>query len=318
MELDVIGDIHGHHLELVALLDELGYVYRHGAYRHSNPERKAVFLGDLVDRGPGQLETLDVVRRMVDAGTAHVIMGNHEHGAIGWFHRDPLDPSRHLRNHGSKNRAQHAAFLAAIDGDADLHSEWIAWMETMPLFLDLPQIRCIHACWHPRHVELVRNLPGTVDGVISHDAMIDSFRKGHQLNHTVDILIRGPEIDLPEGFGFHDHSGQHRTKSRVRWWDESATTLRAGAITDLVDMPDLPEIMLSEDCVFKDSDERPVFFGHYWFAGQPALVSPRRTCLDFSVAKPGGLLCAYTWRGEQDLTGDHLFWLEDCSMRLTA
>lgn len=318
MEFDIIGDVHGHHLELTALLDELGYQFRHGAYRHSNPDRKVIFLGDLMDRGPGQLETLETARRMIDADTAHVIMGNHEHGAIGWFYRDPLDPARYLRNHGSKNLDQHVVFLNAVGDDRELHREWIEWMQTMPLFLDLPELRCIHACWHPRHVEAIRSLSGPVDGVLDQDALFDSFRKGKDLKDTVDILLRGPEIDLPDGFGFHDHAGQHRTKSRVRWWDDTVTSLRNGAITDLVHMPDLPEVPLSDDCIFSDPDDRPVFFGHYWFAGQPALVSPRRTCLDFSVAKEGGVLCAYTWRGESDLTEDHLFWLDERKLTLSA
>jgi hypothetical protein len=305
LEYDVIGDIHGHYDELCAMLDELGYEYRNGAFRHSNPDRMILFLGDFIDRGPGQLETVDAVRRMLDAGTALAVMGNHEHGAIGWFHRDPVDPARYLREHGSKNRGQHAAFLAAVGDDRLLHQELVGWMEGLPLFLDLPEVRCIHACWHPGHVDAVRD---HVDhyGVLFEDALIDSFHKGHPLRETVDILIRGPEVDLPEGFGFHDHAGQHRTKSRVRWWVDGARTLRSGAITDYEAMPDLPDLPLSEDCVVDDDDPRPVFFGHYWFDGEPELVSPRRTCLDFSVAKESGVLCAYTWRGEPELTADHL------------
>jgi len=52
---DLIGDIHGYAAELEALLKALGYERRGGAYRHS--ERKAIFLGDFIDRGPGTQET---------------------------------------------------------------------------------------------------------------------------------------------------------------------------------------------------------------------------------------------------------------------
>lgn len=308
MEYDVLGDIHGHYDELCAMLDQLGYEFRNGAFRHSNPDRMVLFLGDFIDRGPGQLETVDVARRMLDAGTALAVMGNHEHGGIGWFYRDPADPSRHLREHGSKNRIQHSAFLEAVGDDQALHKELVNWMEGLPLFLDLPEVRCIHACWHPQHVDALRQ---HVDdyGVLYGDALVESFHKNHPLRETVDILIRGPEVDLPDGFGFHDHAGHYRTKSRVSWWVDGARTLLSGAITDQDAMPDLPDLPLSDDCIVEDDDPRPLFFGHYWFDGDPALISPRRTCLDFSVAKDGGVLCAYSWRGEYELTADNLSWV---------
>ncbi len=53
---DVIGDVHGHADRLRRLLASMGYAERHGVWSH--PDRTAVFLGDLIDRGPGQLDTL--------------------------------------------------------------------------------------------------------------------------------------------------------------------------------------------------------------------------------------------------------------------
>jgi len=51
---DIIGDVHGCHDELVDLLGRLGYVIEEGGQVARHPEgRKAIFLGDLVDRGPG-------------------------------------------------------------------------------------------------------------------------------------------------------------------------------------------------------------------------------------------------------------------------
>ncbi|HAK96759.1 MAG TPA: polynucleotide kinase-phosphatase [Planctomycetes bacterium] len=79
---DVIGDIHGCCSELEALLSGLGYRREAAegtpaAWRH--PEgRKAVFLGDLFDRGPRILDTYRLVRDMVRAGSALCLPGNHE------------------------------------------------------------------------------------------------------------------------------------------------------------------------------------------------------------------------------------------------
>lgn len=99
MDYDIIGDIHGHADALCALLAKLGYQKRAGEFRH--PERQAIFVGDFIDRGPQQLETVQLVRRMVDAGNALAIMGNHELNAIAWYLPDPEAPGEFLRTHAS-------------------------------------------------------------------------------------------------------------------------------------------------------------------------------------------------------------------------
>jgi protein phosphatase len=75
---DVIGDVHGCATELEQLLATLGYATdAAGAWRH--PEgRKAVFVGDLVDRGPRIVDTLRLVMAMVAAGSALAVPGNHD------------------------------------------------------------------------------------------------------------------------------------------------------------------------------------------------------------------------------------------------
>jgi protein phosphatase len=79
---DVIGDVHGCLAELEKLLIELGYELerdeagRAAGARH--PQRRAVFVGDLVDRGPDTPGVLRLVMGMVAAGTAFCVSGNHE------------------------------------------------------------------------------------------------------------------------------------------------------------------------------------------------------------------------------------------------
>ncbi len=74
---DIIGDVHGCHDELRRLLDELGYDTTSEPITHTDG-RRVIFLGDLVDRGPGVAEVLDVAMSMVEAETALCILGNHE------------------------------------------------------------------------------------------------------------------------------------------------------------------------------------------------------------------------------------------------
>lgn len=80
---DIIGDVHGCCDELEVLLVQLGYMSNSAGpagsvcYRHPD-RRKAIFLGDLVDRGPRILDTVRLVQAMVDSGTALCVPGNHD------------------------------------------------------------------------------------------------------------------------------------------------------------------------------------------------------------------------------------------------
>jgi protein phosphatase len=80
MPYDLIGDVHGCRDELLALLSKLGYQVRPA----SNPEvrppagRSAVFLGDLVNRGPDTPGVVRLVMGMLAAGSATCVAGNHD------------------------------------------------------------------------------------------------------------------------------------------------------------------------------------------------------------------------------------------------
>jgi protein phosphatase len=80
---DVIGDVHGCREELESLLQALGYRVRRVdgglGFAVDPPDgRKAVFVGDLVDRGPDVPGVLKLVMAMTAAGTAYCVPGNHD------------------------------------------------------------------------------------------------------------------------------------------------------------------------------------------------------------------------------------------------
>ena len=75
---DIIGDVHGCGDELEELLAQLGYGAEDGGVWRHPAGRKAVFLGDLVDRGPRIPDVLKLVMAMVEAETAYCVPGNHD------------------------------------------------------------------------------------------------------------------------------------------------------------------------------------------------------------------------------------------------
>jgi protein phosphatase len=81
--LDIIGDVHGCYDELLGLLEKLGYTVDGGNYTAVPPDgRRAVFLGDLCDRGPKNMEVLRLVMDMVKSGTALCLIGNHDNSLL--------------------------------------------------------------------------------------------------------------------------------------------------------------------------------------------------------------------------------------------
>ena len=107
---DIIGDVHGEARKLERLLEDMDYVRQDGTWSH--PNRMAVFVGDYVDRGPDQVGVYRIVRKMVEAGAAHAIMGNHELNAIAYATRD--ENGDWCRKHTKDNEHSHAEFLEQV------------------------------------------------------------------------------------------------------------------------------------------------------------------------------------------------------------
>lgn len=307
MAYDIIGDIHGQAGKLEALLRKLGYRESGEGWRHAG--RQAIFVGDFIDRGPEQLRSLSIVRRMVECGAAQAVMGNHEFNAIAWHTPHPEEPGEYLRSRlsdkGEKNRRQHARFLSEIEHTPDLHGEVVDWFLTLPLWLDLPGIRVVHACWHAEHIEwLSARLPE--GNRLNRSLLLDASRSlaGNPdqsiMRDAVKTVLRGPEVELPFGLFFLDKDGVERSRVRIRWWDCLNTTYAAlGILPDDVNMllPDEP--IQHHFCPIIPTD-KPIFFGHYWLSGTPQVLAPHMACVDYSAGR-GGPLVAYRWDGESKL-----------------
>lgn len=98
---DAIGDVHGCLAELQTLLDRLGYDIRRDADGRAidaaHPEgRRAIFLGDLVDRGPDSPGVLRLAMGMVENGHALAVPGNHEQKLVRALEGKKPNPSHGL------------------------------------------------------------------------------------------------------------------------------------------------------------------------------------------------------------------------------
>lgn len=122
---DIIGDVHGCADELEELLGKLGYrVEWNGktATVTPPPDRRALFLGDLVDRGPRSPDALRVARHMVGCGNALAVVGNHDDKLMRYLAGRNVTIAHGLAETINQLSEEPAEFL----------TEMQAWLGTLP------------------------------------------------------------------------------------------------------------------------------------------------------------------------------------------
>jgi len=306
---DLIGDIHGCAHSLEMLLDRLGYRRIDGVYQH--PERKVVFVGDIVDRGPRIREAVQIVRSMVDAGSAHIVMGNHEYNLLCYL--TPAESGEHpyLRERTPRH---HRILKETLEQYEDYPQELeslLSWIMEMPLYLEFDHFRVVHACWAQELVDRLQQEYGVnhlTPALLQRSANHGTFEW-----ELLDRLLRGTHLRLPNGEMMVSKDGFRRQFFRTKFW-----ACEPQYYADVVFQPDpLPSHIarrpLTEqeyaDLLYYGEHEKPLFIGHYWREGVPAPITDNIACLDYSAVKFGKLV-AYRMDTGGILTADRFVWVD--------
>ncbi|MDI9245045.1 metallophosphoesterase [Marinobacter sp. CHS3-4] len=307
---DIIGDIHGCAHTLKLLLNRMGYRKRNGVYQHDS--RQAIFIGDIIDRGPRIRESLHLVRDMVEHGSARIVMGNHEYNALGYCTRArPGSGKKWLREHNPRHDRLIRETMEQFEHYPHEWNDFLEWFYTIPLFIDEPDFRAVHACWDNDLIEKFKAHQGgaCIDEDFLHaSAAIESFA-----GQVMDTLLRGTDLRLPPGVRITGRDGYVREFFRTKFWADNPKTY-----ADVVFQPDpLPAEVARRE--LSDHERRqlisypasapPVFVGHYWMEGEPAPLKPNVACIDFSAVKYGKLV-AYRLDGEKHLSRDKFVWVD--------
>lgn len=307
---DLIGDVHGCGYSLEALLVKLGYSKKEGAYAHSS--RKAVFLGDIIDRGPHIRKALNIVRGMVDHGFAYSVMGNHELNAM-LYHTpaNNIKGKKYLREHTPRNTQQLQATLKAYEKHQGEWADHLKWFMQLPLYLDFKDFRVVHACWDDLLINQFKSTSS--NGCLNKEQLQKIADSSSFEFRLVETLLKGVSLTLPEGHVVKGADGYDRKTFRVKFWEPTPEKY-----SDVVFQPDrlpneLEEKMLSlqEKANLRQYKLSlpPLFVGHYWHHGVPACLTKNIACLDYSAVKAERLMC-YRYDGEQELDNEKFLWVD--------
>lgn len=313
---DLIGDVHGCAVTLERLLQKLGYRKQRGVYCHS--KRRAIFLGDIIDRGPRIREALLLVHQMVEAGSAHMVLGNHEFNAITYCtpcEGGSLGNCDYLRPHTSGNTRQIYETLEQFARYPDEWLEMLQWFRGLPLYLEFGsrnannRFRVVHACWDHDLINQHQSRFG--GGSFDEEFIRESTVAGSLAAATVQVLTRGVDLPLPAGVKVVSNDGYIRSSFRTKFWAASAQTYGELLFQPDPIPADIAALPISkshrEQMVRYGSDEPSLFVGHYWLKGQPRPIAGNIACLDYSAVKYGRLV-AYRMDGEQQLQAKKFVW----------
>lgn len=295
--IDVVGDVHGEIGALRALIAGLGYD-EDGGHRDG---RRLVFLGDLTDRGPDSPAVVRLVGRLLDAGRAQCVLGNHDlnillgkrkHGNAWFFgEAEALDRSGRV--------------VPQVVADDEAREQTCALFRHLPLVLEREDLRIVHACWHPATVERVRHEDDAVrllrEAQARIEAAVDRFAQEQDVARLLEVLdlsaARARELFGTRGLGdatarklarqngnpikvltsglerraarTYHAAGKDRDEMRVPWWNEYADAV--WCVFGHYGRVRLP----GEECEPLFDDGRP-------YAG---LGNGRALCIDYSVAR---------------------------------
>ncbi len=258
-KLDIIGDVHGELDALKKLIAVLGYD-ENGFHKEN---RKLVFVGDLVDRGPDSPGVVFFIKNIIENGNGQMVLGNHE-----------INVLQHKAKSGSgwyfdKQIKKDSDYLPFKVVEKTEKAEIFDFLSKQPIALENEHLRIVHAAWVDEKINLAKNIPlGEIgnsyieiekninkeiefsgllhnyhleqdewaDELEDHTAELPflkytcEYQLKHQMNNPLRVLTSGVEVMANKMFFA---SGKWRFVQRQNWWD------------------------------FYDS-QKPVVIGHFW------------------------------------------------------
>jgi hypothetical protein len=234
---DVISDVHSCFIELTELLEKLGYQYESNknVYIHPESDRKVVFVGDLISRGPYHLATIFLIRSMINEGLALCVRGNHD-DKIKRF----AEGKAVILRHGDDKTAE-----AIENCNTITKQEIIDFFSRMPYYLQLDnELVVVHAAFRNKMLEfepfakrcrdwalygpvnklMINGLPDRIDWAAERKVESPIIVCGHQVYNEPRYINGVWQIDTGCCFG--------GKLTSVSWPEQVITQVKAHGIYD--------------------------------------------------------------------------------------
>jgi hypothetical protein len=241
---------------------------------------------------------------MVDNGNGLAILGNHELNALILNLKD--------KNGVPVIQSPRKGLLSVFKSHREFslkEEEWqdyLTWMRNLPLFLELDNLRIVHACWSNEAINFLKE--NLTSGKLKRKVVKNLYKKPNdQISKYIWLITKGVYFTLPYDLRIRNNRGISPQSFRTRWWEDPRTkTFKQVSFESKYEMPDytIPEQILPEYYIY-DSNEPPLFFGHYCRQNGPFIIQPNICCIDSCVANHK-ILTAYRWDGESVLTEDKI------------
>lgn len=299
---DIIGDIHGHYDLLIRMLDKLGYQNSGESYLHPGG-RKVIFTGDFINRGPKIRKTVNLIRKMVESGDALTVLGNHELNAILYETMDKQ--GKFLQKHLPQFKLPLMKTFDEYRNYPEEFKEVVKWFRTLPVYLDLGNLRVVHGCWSDEHVATIQEF---MNGEIRlKKSFLRTYVTNKTLNTALNELIKGVELQLPRDLLIKDNNGVIQRNFRIKWWEDAI----GKTFSDLSfgNRFELPAYTIPKEIVPRTypypADAPPVFLGHYCLNNKALIFQDNICCIDTCVVRTQKLT-AYRWNGESKLNEENI------------
>lgn len=279
----------------------MGYTSVNGIYSH--PDRKAVFVGDFINRGPKIRETVTIVRKMVESGSAHAILGNHELYAILYYLKDA--EGKYPKKRIQKYQLQINQTLVEFANNKSELKSHLKWFRTLPLFLDFGTIRVVHACWDEQNISVLKAT--LTEPKISKTLLREIALNESRFAQVFWETVKGIDFQIPRNLLVFDDYGRPHRSFRMKWWNNpEGKTFKEVSLESRFELPayTIPPEIVRPRPVYAENDPI-IFFGHYSLVDRSAILQPNMCCVDSGVSRSGKLL-AYRWEGEQKLDESHV------------
>jgi len=179
--------------------------------------------------------------------------------------------------------------------------EDIQWLRSQPLYLNMKNLRVVHACWDKKLIKFLKNTyPKQMDG---DELLRKSVIPGSKENQLIEILLSGKNVYPGKSFYVTNSAEKPVNKIQVKWWMNPAGKTLKELAFGAYRFQRYRLISKEEMNLFSEYpvQKKLLFMGHYCLNGYTGILQENLCCVDFCCYRTGWL-AAYRWSGESKLS----------------